>query len=944
MPGLGPPTSRRSPVSTTVLATKLFAPSRRERLVARARLLEELDTSLAEHHRLTLVSAPAGFGKTTLLGDWIASLGRRRPDVGVGWLSLDSGDNDLWRLLTHLAAALSRCGLDVDLAEVEHAPADGSAALTRLLNDVVRAGQEAADRHWMVVLDDYHVVDASAVHQAVGFIVDNLPPRLHLVLATRSDPPLPLARLRSRGQLVELRAAELRFSASEALEFLNPVMGLDLTEDDVEALEERTEGWIAGLQLAALSLRDARTPDETAAFIHAFTGSNRFVLDYLVDEVLIRLAPATHEFLLQTSVLDRLTGPLCDAVTGRSGGAAMLQGLERDNVFVVALDRDRSWFRYHHLFADVLRARLSARHADLVPVLHSRASEWYAAHDLMTEAVAHALAGGDHARAAYLVELALPQMRRGRQDTTLLSWISALPDEAVRHSPVLNILAAWSMMLAGDLPAMEARLDRAQAALLLGHEEPSRAATWADTEDLRTAPATLNVYRAALAQARGDVAGTASHAEQALELAGQADHFVRGAAGGFLGLAAWAAGDVERGLRTFSDAARSLHSAGNLVDELDMTVVIGDMWVSAGRPREARRTFEQALTRATAFGEPYPRAAADLHVGLAELDRERNNLDAARAHLESAKTLGERSSITENRHQWFVASALLHTAVGDHTTALELLDRAQALYRAGSYPDVHPIAATRARVQIMAGDLTAAARWAGDHDVTLAGDDTFLHEYERLTLVRLRLAEHGRAMAAAKPGRGGEAASLQEVLQALQRMHADAPSARGGTLLEVGMLQALTLQAIGDLDAAVVVLDRALEEAPEPESYVRLFLDEGAPMLRLLRRAASSSGDLAPHAAAQARRLLLAATHDGRGTPSVREPGAGTGEALGEPLSDRELEVLRLLESELTGPEIARQLYVSLNTLRTHTKRIFTKLDVRSRAAAVRRGRQLGLL
>jgi LuxR family transcriptional regulator, maltose regulon positive regulatory protein len=929
-------------VSTTVLATKLFAPIRRERLVARSRLAEELDTSLASHQRLTLVSAPAGFGKTTLLGDWIDSLRRRRPDVGVGWLSLDSGDNDLWRLSTHLAAALGRSGLEVDLTGLEQGPADASAILTRLLNDVVRASEQTSERHWLVVLDDYHVIDSPAVHQALGFLLDHLPPGLHLVVATRSDPPLPLPRLRSRGQLVELRAAELRFTPGEAREFLNHVMGLDLAEDDVGALEERTEGWVAGLQLAALSLRSTRTADDTAAFIDAFTGSNRFVLDYLVDEVLARLAPQAHQFLLQTSVLDRLTGPLCDAVTSGSGGAGMLERLERDNVFVVALDRERVWFRYHHLFADVLRARLLADQDHLAPVLHSRASEWYAAHDLMPEAVAHALAGEDTARAAYLVELALPQMRRGRQDATLLGWIGALPDSVVRRSPVLNILSGWSMMLAGDLDAMEARLDDAEAALALGREHPSLAATWADTEDLRTAPATVNVYRAALAQARGDVPSTVEHAQRALDLAGPDDHFVRGAAGGFLGLAAWATGDVERALRTFTDAGRSLHSAGNLVDELDTTVVLGDMWMTAGRPREARRTYEQALVRATAQGEPYPRATPDLHVGLAELDREGNDLTGAQAHLDLAKVLGEQASITEKRHQWFVASAHLRTATGDHAAALELLDRAHALYRPGSYPDIRPIAAIQARVHIAAGDLDAARRWASDHDVALDEDVTFLHEYEQLTLVRLHLATHERGTSAHERN-ATAAVPLDDVRKALQRLDAAAPSARGGTLLEVGMLQALTLHAMGDLAEALSELDRVLATAHEPESYVRLFLDEGAPMLALLR-AAAVADDRHPHAVEHARRLLTAAAGAAADTSDVPAPRATTGEALAEPLSDREVEVLRLLATELSGPEIARQLYVSLNTLRTHTKRIFTKLGVRNRAAAVRRGRQLGLL
>jgi len=925
-----------------VLATKLFAPSRREHLVARSRLVAELDGTLADDHRLTLVSAPPGFGKTTLLGDWLDSLERRRPNVGAAWLSLDGGDNDLPRLLLHLAAALDRCGLHIDPGVIESpASLDGVAILTGFLNQIVRVGEQTPDRHWLLVLDDYHVIEAPDVHRSVEFLLDHLPRQLHLVVATRSDPPLPLARLRSRGQLVDLRAADLRFTSAEAREFLNHVMGLELTAQDVAALEDRTEGWVAGLQLAALSLRNTRTREETADFIDAFTGSNRFVIDYLVDEVLGRLPADAHQFLLRTSVLDRLTGPLCDTVTGGSGSAIVLERLERDNLFVVALDAERSWFRYHHLFADVLHARLLAELPDVVSSLNASASEWYATHDLVPDAVRHALAGGDHVRAAYLIEQAVPQMRRGRHDATLLSWIRALPEPVVRRSPVLSIVSGWSMMMAGELAAMQARLDDAEAALAAGREDPNLAATWADTEDLRTAPATVRVYRAALAQARGDVAATMDHARRALDLAGPDDHFVRGAAGGFLGLAAWAAGDVDQALSTFSAAARSLHAAGNLVDELDTTVVLGDMWMTAGRPGQARRSYEQALATATGHGEPYPRATADLHVGLAELDREDNDLTGAQAHLDVAKVLGERGSITENRHRWFVASAQVRAATGDHATAIELLDQAQALYRPGSYPDIRPIPAMRARVHIAAGDLDAARRWADDHGVDLGHDVAFLQEYNHLTLVRLHLAGHHRAASAQD---GHAVAPLDELSDSLHRLSADAEPTRAGTLLEIGMLQALTLHAAGRRDESLAALDRALVRAPEPGDYVRLFLDEGAPMLALLHDAAGNRGTDA--AGRHARRLLDAARGSARSGPTggISDAPAGDGESLADPLSDREMDVLRLLDSDLTGPEIARRLYVSLNTLRTHTKRIFTKLGVRNRSAAVRRGRQLGLL
>ncbi|MEV5967542.1 LuxR C-terminal-related transcriptional regulator [Kribbella sp. NPDC051952] len=835
-------------MSTLVVATKLFTPARRVGVVARPRLRARLEGTLARGHRLTLVSAPAGFGKTTLLSDWVAG------QELVGWVSLDEADNALPRFFAHVWAALAGIGLELDPAALDAAALDAavptSATVTAVVNEIVRAGQERPDSHWLLVLDDYHVIETPEIHEAMAFLLDHAPDQLHLLVTTRSDPPFALSRLRSRGQLIEVRAADLRFESAEAREFLNELMGLELTETDVQALEERTEGWIAGLQLAALSLRGMSERGDVVDFIGAFTGSHRFVIDYLVDEVLARQTADVRAFLLRTAILDRLTGSLCDAVTGGTDGSRQLDELDRGNVFVVPLDAERSWYRYHHLFGDVLRARLTAEQPEQVPALHRAATAWYAEHELMGDAVRHALAAGDHDRAAYLIEAALPAQRRARQDNVLLGWIRPLPDSVVKRSPVLSILAGWSLMMAGDLDGMERRLDDADAALAAGARDPVLAATWADTEDLRTAPAAVWVYRAALAQARGDVPATVLHARRAWDLAETEDHFVRGAAGGYLGLAAWAAGDVEQALSTFGAAVRSLHAAGNLTDELDCTVVLGDMWRTAGRPDRARRLYEQALA---GVSEPYPRATADLHVGLAELDLELGDLVSAEAHLETAKVLAERGSITENRHRWYVVMAQVRVLAEDYPSARQLLDRAEELYRPGFYLDLRPLAAIRARVELAAGDLAAVEEWARDHNLSTDDEVSFLHEYEHLTLVRLLLATR---------------TSLVDALALLDRLHVDAEGTRAGSLAEIDLLREQTRQLLGQPDRS----------------------------------------------------------------------------ALPDPLSERELEVLRLLGSELTGPEIARHLFVSLNTLRTHTKRIFTKLDVNNRAAATRRGRELGLL
>ncbi|TWD81148.1 LuxR family maltose regulon positive regulatory protein [Kribbella amoyensis] len=899
-----------------MLATKLFAPARRRQLVARPRLVALVDETLDPHQRLTLVSAPAGFGKTTLLADWLAGLDQRRPEARVGWVSLDDGDNDLTRLLAHVIAALGSVGLDV-------AP-QTSTDLAALVNDVTRAVEDPPGQQWVLVLDDYHVIAAAEVHEAVGFLLDHLPDQVHLLMTTRSDPPLPLARLRTRGQLTEVRAADLRFTPDEAEQFFTRAMGLDLTTDDVHALEQRTEGWAAGLQLAALSLRGLPQRGEVARFIDAFTGSNRFVIDYLVDEVLAQQTDSVHDFLLRTAVLDKLTGALCDALTGRTDGGRTLAALEGSNLFLVPLDDQRTWYRYHHLFADVLRVRLLAQHPDQPRQLHRRASDWYSAHCYAEDAVRHAFEAEDFERAGYLVEQAIPTVRRNRQDVLMLTWLSALPDPVRRRSPVLSAFSGWSLLMTGDLDGADARLDDAEAALEAGARDQAIRAAWADTEDLRTAPATIAVFRAALAQARRDVPGTVRHARSALDQAGPDDHFIRGAGFGLLGLAAWAAGDVREGLSTFGQAVRALHAAGNLVDELDTTVVLADMWVTAGRPSRARRLHEQALQSATSNGEPYPRATADLHVGLAELDRELGELADAEDHLETARVLRERSSITENRYRWYVVSAQVRAAVGDYASAVRLLDEGEPLYRRGFYPELRPIAATRARFHIVDGSLEAATAWADDRGLTVDDEPDYLHEYEHLTLVRLLLAS-GRP-------------ELSSVLTLLERLHTAAvDAARDGSVLEIRVLQALAHHGSGDLPAALAVLGRALAEAPEPDSYVRLYLDEGEPMLALLRDAAAvrEPDEYGEVARTYARKLL-----DRVDAPS----SVPTQQPLVDPLSQRELEVLRLLDSELTGPEIARRLYVSVNTLRTHTKRIFTKLDVNTRTAAVRRAREHGLL
>ena len=858
-------------VAMAMLGTKLRIPTPRRRLVPRPRLTERLPSAVAAPPRLVLVSAPAGFGKTTLLSAWLSGAGD--PTMRVAWLSLEKADNDLRRFLTQLVTSLQAGGTDVGseaLALLEAARLPTEAVLTSLVNDLDRLPGQT-----VLVLDDYHVIELPEVHEAVAFMLEHLPETASLTIASRSDPPLRLARLRSRGELLELRVADLRFTAEEAEAFLNQVMGLDLSSAQVSTLDTRTEGWAAGLQLAALSLQGN---DDVASFVDAFAGSHRFVLDYLVEEVLRRQPEDVRRFMLETAVLDQMTGSLCDALTGLPDGRATLEALDRNNLFIVALDDQRLWYRYHHLFADALRARLAAEQPDKVAGLHAAASRWYADQALLDDAVAHALAAGDAEWAADLIELALPEVRRRRQDRTLRGWLEALPDEVVRGRPVLCTFLAWTRLVEGDLDGVEDRLQAAERAME------------ATNEDLR---ATIEMFRASAAQARGDADGTAEHARRALELAGPDDHLARSGGAGFLGLSAWAAGDLETAVETFSEAVNSMRLGGSVADALGATVPLAGMWVARGQPATARRLFERALAEAQEhLGLS---TTGDLHAGLADVLREQGDLDAAEQHLQASKALGEHAALLENRHRWFTAMAGIRRARGDLDGAVELLDQAEAVYLPGFFPDVRPIAAARARVRIAQGNLDEASDWARG----VSDDVSYLNEYNQLTLARLLIAR-------------GDACSAVGLLDRLL----SAAQGTGRSVVEILLVRSLAHQAHGQHEQALSDIGIALADGV-PAGFVRLFLDEGELMDRLLR---SSRSEYV--------RVLR------REAPGP--PAAG--------LSTREVDVLRLLATDLSGPEIAGQLYVSLNTLRTHTKHIFTKLDVNTRQAAVRRATELGVL
>ncbi len=903
-----------------LLETKLYAPRPPRGLVPRVRLRGRLDRGAKA--RLTLISAPAGFGKSTLLAEWLGSRPAEAP--AVAWLSLDASDNDPGPFWTYLISALRTMAPSVGVTALSllggPQPPPIEAVLAGLLNELGALPDDI-----ILVLDDYHLTDAHEIQDGMAFLLEHLPPQVHLVITTRADPGLPLARLRARGELVEIRAVELRFTRDEADAYLNGMMGLGLAPGDVTALEGRTEGWIAALQLAALSI-DGR--EDIAGFIAGFTGDDRYIVDYLVEEVLQRQPEPVRRFLLETSILGRLSGPLCDAVVGHDGGKVMLQTLDRGNLFLVSLDDRRQWYRYHQLFGDVLRAHLLDEWPDRVPDLHRRASVWYEQNGEWPEAIRHALAGQDLPRMADLIELAIPTMRRTRQEALALGWLQALPSEVVQQRPVLSVHLAGTLLLGGRPDGAERWLQEAERWMDLasaGHRSPG---PWpagmvvVDEVEYRALPCMIATYRAALALTAGDVAGTMTYARLALELAPAGDPLRLGPPAGLLALACWWNGDLEDAHHSYVVCATNLEQAGYISDVLGCAISLADIRIEQGRLHDAMRTYEQALRLAAAQDGPALRGTADMHIGMSEVFLEQGDLDAARQQLLMSREAGEHAGLEQNGYRSRVMAARIRMAEGDLDGALELLHEAERQYVSDYLPDVRPIVALQARVWVRQGKIAEVDAWAGERGLSAGDEPSYLREFEHLTLARLLLARSRQG----RPDR-----SMQEATELLGRLlEAAEAGRRTRSVIEILMLQGLAHQSCGDTPAALESLGRAVSLA-EPEGFVRIFVDEGAPMAALLELAARH-GLRAPYV-----RRLLATIAGAAARPPLHHD-------LAEPLSERELDVLRLLGSDLDGPNIARELVVSLHTVRSHTKSIYAKLGVHDRRAAVRRAVDLGLL
>jgi LuxR family maltose regulon positive regulatory protein len=879
-------------MSTTILATKLYIPPPRPKVVFRPNLIERLNEGL--HRKLTLISAPAGFGKTTLVSEWVA--GCKRP---VAWLSLDEGDNDPACFLTYLVAALQTVAPKIGegilgiLHATQNQPPPIELLLTTLLNELTTISD-----NFILVLDDYHVIETQSLNQALTFLIEHLPPQLHLVIATREDPPFPLARLRVRGQLTELRAIDLRFTPAEAAEFLNRVMGLNLSAVDIASLENRTEGWIAGLQLAAISMQGDK---DTASFIKSFTGSHHFVLDYLLEEVLQKQSESVQTFLLRTSILDRLCGPLCDAVLldPSVSGQETLEYLEHANLFIVPLDDERRWYRYHHLFADLLRQSTASSAGDEgkgVAELHSRASQWYEDHGLEIEAFQHAAAANDVERAESLIDgKGLPLYSRGV--AAILDWLESLPTTVLDTRPSLWVRYASAILGGGQTTGVEEKLQAAEAALQSAEPDDK-------TRDLI---GQIAAARATLALTQYQPEAMITQARRALEYLRPDNLTSRFTANWNMAFAYRLRGERDVAGRAYTEALSIAQASGNSRNTSLATICLGEMQELENKLYPAAENYRRALQL---LGDQPPPSASEAHLGLARIFYEWNDLGAAEQQGQKSLQLAR---LYDRGIDRFIISEVflsrLKLAQGDVAGAAAMLAATEQSVRQNNF--VHrarEVAAAQVLTLLQQGNLAAAAHLAQTQNLPISR-------------ARVLLAQ------------GDPSAALAVLEPFRQQMEA-----RGWAdeRLKAMVLQAVALHAHGEKDKAVQLLGDGLALA-EPGGFIRLFVDEGTLMAHLLSEAAAHG--IMPDYVGKL--LAVFKAEEQKSKDKSYQP---TAIPLSEPLSQRELEVLHLIAQGLTNREISERLLLALDTVKGHNRIIFGKLQVQRRTEAVARARELGLL
>ena len=918
MPGMNEQIATDIPL----LETKLFAPRWHADLISRPRLVERLRQGGKQ--KLVLISAPAGFGKSTLLAEWL--MNGMSPTAGSAWISLDQSDNDptlFWSYFLNGLRNISPEGCEQALSMLHSPqPVPIETILTTLINRISQIDSDA-----VVHLDDFHLITNPIITDAMSFLLTHMPANMRLFMATRSDPALPLSRLRGRGELLELRSADLRFTAEETSAFLRQSMGLELSAKQIEALESRTEGWIAGLQMAALSMQGRNDID---ALVDAFAGDDRYIVDYLLQEVLQSQTAQVRQFLLQTAILDRLNGPLCEAVTGYADCQQLLQTLERSNLFIIPLDEKRQWYRYHHLFADMLATHLAEEQADQLPVLHLKASIWYENNGLTGKAIEHTLRAEDMERAATLIEPLWAKMDKSLQSASWLKWASQLPDQEVRQRPVINVGIAWALLDSGKLDNIESRLQEAEQMInslndagdlkrreLLGIKVT-------DEKQFAYLPATIATARAYRAQAFGDTESTIRNTQIALDHLPEDDHTEYGAASALLGLAYWSSGDMNAAYRTFSEVLDRFAKTDSVLLAIGPLFVLADIKAAQGYLLQAVSQYRHSMDKIYALENITLPGTASLHLGLSAVLCERGDMEAARKELATCAGLDEQARLPGNKYRQFLTEALIKEASGNAQEALALLDAADRAFHNSPMPNLQPFGAMKARIWLSLDNLPEAMAWAREAEVDADDNLTYLREFEHVTLAKVLIARHRQ-----NTGKGfaGQALALLERLLK--------PAEAQGRLrssIDILITTALAHHVAGEINEALGSLGRALDLAAA-EGYQRMFVSEGPAMQEVLRHAVGNGigGDYA--------RQLLAVFENGADNETT---DGSTG--LENPLTAREIEILCLIAAGMRNQEIADHLFISLYTVKRHIANAYGKLSVNHRTEAIARAKALNLL
>lgn len=895
--------SYNSIMSLPLLDTKLNIPPLRENRVMRPRLVERLNASLGR--KLTLISSPAGFGKTTLLSEFSSSC-----DRPVAWVSIDEDDNDSTRFIAYLIAALSRViqGFGESVYPVLQTPKPEriEALLAVLINEIA-----AEFSPFVLVLDDYQLITNPAIHEQLTYIIEHQPEQMHIMIATRADPPLPISRLRARDQLSEIREIDLRFTDAEAGEFLNRVMALNLGDEDLAALERRTEGWAAGLQLAALSLQEQ--PDKED-FVRTFTGSNRYILDYLGQEVLDNQEQEIRYFLLKTSILKRLSAPLCESLTGSEDSQAILETLERNHLFIQPLDQERMWYRYHRLFKDFLLKSLQQSQPDQIAILHNKASLWFEAEGLMDEAIEQALSAGDSQRSMDLIETTAESRLMRSEAGSIIRWIDKLPAGELESRPSLCLTQAWALMLrGGPLDKVESNLNQVES-------------SGVDDQLLGSAAA----LRAFLSSFKGDAKTSLELSVRALELLSEENLFMRSLVADNLGMVYLILGDFDSSIKAFTQAAEISNQTGNVMIAVGALCNMAGLWMLQGQLKRAWSANMEALDLATdKRGRRLPVAGKAL-LGLGEIAREWNQLESAEGYLKEGielfRLFGELGSVLS-----YVALARIKEVQGDLEGAQDIVDLARqlAVQFDASTMDDELVDAYQAQLWIAKGKNEQVLRWVEGKQLEKlvaqkVGESRFdpMWEFHSQTLARVYISQgrYDDALRVIEP--------MLNMAKASQRMR---------SVLKMLAMQAVIVKSMGDTQNALQILEQALNLAKE-EGFVRTFLDEGEPMVQLLYEAAAKG--VVPEYTGQ---LLAAYTSPETSSVSFKSETKGQIELV-EPLSDREVEVLELIAEGFSNQEIATRLHISLSTVKGHTSNIYGKLSVNKRTQAVARAKELGIL